>query len=151
MHITEILNADRIICNADISSKKSALEELSRLIAGTSSSLSYTEIFDCLNARERLGSTGLGKGVAIPHARYQGILEPTAAILQLKTPVDYDAIDQKPVDLLFGLVVPEDATEEHLQILAGIAKICGDEFLLNKLRFSSSPEELFKSLQNKCP
>ena len=149
MRITEILDADRIICNAEIISKKSALEELSRLIAGSSSSLSYTEIFDCLNARERLGSTGLGNGVAIPHARYQGITVPTAAVLQLKTAIEYDAVDQKPVDLLFGLVVPEDATEEHLQILAGIAKICSDEFLLNKLRFSNSPEELFKSLQDK--
>ena len=149
MRISEILNTDRIICNAEISSKKSALEELSKLIAGSSSSLSYTEIFDSLNARERLGSTGLGKGVAIPHARYQGISKPTAAILQLQTGINYDAIDQQPVDVIFGLVVPEDATEEHLQILACIAKICSDEFLLNQLRISTSPEELFRLLKDK--
>lgn len=146
MRIPEILSTDRILCNADLSSKKSALEALSKLMASSEPSLTYTEIFDCLNARERLGSTGIGNGIAIPHGRFQHIKQPVAAFLQLKSGIDYDAIDQKPVDLLFGLLVPSESTDEHLQILSCLAEMFSDSTLIDRLRFVSSPEKIYKTL-----
>lgn len=146
MRISEILSPDRIRCNVETTSKKGALEEMSRLMASSEPSLTYTEIFDCLNARERLGSTGLGHGVAIPHGRFQHINGPTAAFMRLETGVDYDAIDQQPVDLLFGLLVPSDATDEHLQILSSLAEMCCRDDLLRRLRMGSSPERIYEIL-----
>jgi nitrogen PTS system EIIA component len=146
MHLSKILSPDRISCKPAITSKKSALEEMSRLIASSDPSLTYMEIFDCLNARERLGSTGLGNGIAIPHGRYQHIKEPTAAFIQLNNGIDFDAVDQKPVDLLFGLLVPIESNDEHLQILSGLAEMCCDKNLLVQLRSASSPEILYELL-----
>lgn len=146
MRIAEILSPERIGCQVETSSKKSALEELSRLIATGDPSLSSAEIFDCLNARERLGSTGLGKGIAIPHGRLEGLKQPTAAFLQLKDGVDFDATDQKPVDLLFGLLVPSESTDEHLQILSSIAEMCSQDPLLRRLRLQRTEKALFDIL-----
>lgn len=146
MRIAEILTIDRIRCNVEVSSKKGALEEMAKLMANSEPSLTYTEIFDCLNARERLGSTGLGRGVAIPHGRFQHISKPTAAFLQLSAGIDFDAIDQKPVDLLFGLIVPADSTDEHLKILSCIAEMCCGDTLLNRLRMATTPERVFEIL-----
>ena len=146
MRIPEILSTDRIVCRADITSKKSALETLSKLMASSEPSLTYTEIFDCLNARERLGSTGIGNGIAIPHGRFQHIKQPVAAFLQLKSGIDFDAVDQKPVDLLFSLLVPIDSTDEHLQILSCLAEMFSDAALINRLRLRSSPEKIYEIL-----
>lgn len=146
MRIPEILSPDRIRCDVEVASKKGALEEIARLMATSEPSLTYTEIFDCLNARERLGSTGLGHGIAIPHGRFEHIKNPTAAFLQLKTGIDYDAVDQKPVDLLFGLIVPADSTDEHLKILSCLAEMCCGNTLLDRLRRASSPEQVYEIL-----
>jgi PTS system nitrogen regulatory IIA component len=146
MRIPEILSTDRILCRAEITSKKSALETLSKLMASSEPSLTYTEIFDCLNARERLGSTGIGNGIAIPHGRFQHIKQPVAAFLQLKSGIDFDAVDQKPVDLLFSLLVPADSTDEHLQILSCLAAMFSDAALINRLRLRSSPEKIYEIL-----
>lgn len=146
MRIAEILSPENIGCQVETGSKKSALEELSRLMAASDPSLSHTEIFDCLNARERLGSTGLGKGIAIPHGRLEGIKQPTAAFMQLKNAVDFDAADQKPVDLLFGLLVPSESTDEHLQILSSIAEMCSEDSLLRRLRLQRTKKDLFDIL-----
>ena len=146
MHLSKILSIDRISCKPDITSKKSALEEISRLIARSDPSLTYMEIFDCLNARERLGSTGLGNGIAIPHGRYQHVKEPTAAFIQLENGIDFDAVDQQPVDLLFGLLVPIEANDEHLQILSGLAEMCCEKHFLDQLRLAATPEKLYELL-----
>ena len=146
MHLSKILSIDRISCKPDIASKKSALEEISRLIARSDPSLTYMEIFDCLNARERLGSTGLGNGIAIPHGRYQHVKEPTAAFIQLENGIDFDAVDQQPVDLLFGLLVPIEANDEHLQILSGLAEMCYEKHFLDQLRLAATPEKLYELL-----
>ena len=146
MHLSKILSLDRISFRPEITSKKSALEEMSRLIASSDPSLTYMEIFDCLNARERLGSTGLGNGIAIPHGRYQHIKGPVAAFIQLENGIDFDAVDQKPVDLLFGLLVPTESTDEHLQILSGLAEMCCNKRLLDQLRVATSAEKLYELL-----
>jgi len=146
MQISDILVPERILCNPVTRSKKGALEELSRLIASANPSLTYMEIFDCLNARERLGSTGLGNGIAIPHGRFKHIDAPVAAFLKLKSGIDFDASDQKPVDLLFALLVPENSTDEHLQILSKLAEMFSDGMLLRRLRMQSSPEKIYRLL-----
>ena len=146
MLISEILSEERILCGVDTTSKKGVLEELGKLITSADPSLTYTEIFSCLIAREKLGSTGLGKGVAIPHGRLGHGNTTIGAFLQLKRAIDYDAIDQKPVDLIFALIVPKDSTDEHLQILATLAEKFSDTTLLNRLRVESSPKRILKLL-----
>ena len=146
MQISELISAERIRCNVKVSSKKSVLEELAKLIANTDPSLTYTEIFSCLVGREKLGSTGIGEGVAIPHCRYSDCKVTTGAFLQLKEPVDFDAIDQQPVDLVFALLVPENSTDEHLQVLSNLAELFSDNSLLERLRVESDPEEIYKIL-----
>ncbi len=146
MQISEILSEERILCNVDTASKKSALEELAKLIANADPSLTYTEIFTCLIAREKLGSTGLGNGIAIPHGRLQHSTKTIAAFLQLRHGIDYDAADQKPVDLIFALLVPENSTDEHLQILSKLAEMFSDNSLLSRLRVEYSPARIIKLL-----
>ncbi len=146
MQISEILSAERILCNVETSSKKSALEELAKLIARTDPSLTYAEIFTCLFSREKLGSTGIGNGVAIPHCRFVDSTKTIGAFLQLREGIDYDAIDHQPVDLIFALLVPENSTDEHLKILATLAEMFSDNSILSCLRAESKPEEIFKLL-----
>ncbi len=86
--------------------------------------------------------------MAIPHGRFEGVMQPTAALLLLETEIDYDAVDRKPVDLLFGLLVPAEATEKHLEILSGIAELCSNEELLGKIRNENSATRLFDILNN---
>jgi PTS system nitrogen regulatory IIA component len=134
MKLNAILSADRVASGVSVTSKKKALEELSKLLAKGTDSLSATDIFNGLTAREKLGSTGLGHGVAIPHGRMAGIANSIGAFVRLKHPVDYDAHDGQPVDLVFGLVVPVAATEEHLKHLAAIAEKFSDEEFCKKVR-----------------
>ncbi len=127
-------------------SKKDALDTLAKTIAKSDSATSQVEVFDCLLARERLGSTGLGKGIAIPHGRLKQGKKTLAAFLQLETAVDYDASDKLPVDLLFALIVPEESTDEHLQILAKLAEMFSQQSIVTKLRTANSTEDLYSIL-----
>jgi PTS system nitrogen regulatory IIA component len=146
MNISEILSPDSVFPDMDCHSKKDTLDTLAKTIARSDNSISQTEVFDCLIARERLGSTGLGKGIAIPHGRLKNGKKTLAAFIQLETAIDYDAVDKEPVDLLFALIVPEDSTEEHLQTLAKLAEMFSDTTTLNKLRQSSSSTEMYSIL-----
>jgi nitrogen PTS system EIIA component len=134
MKLNAILSADRVTSGVSVTSKKKALEELSKLLAKGTGQLNATDIFNGLTAREKLGSTGLGHGVAIPHGRMAGVTNSVGAFLRLKHPVDYDAHDGQAVDLVFGLVVPVAATEEHLKHLAAIAEKFSDEEFCQKAR-----------------
>ncbi len=147
MQIAEILKPERIAVSTSISSKKGVLEELARLIAMDTPDLTQAEVFDSLCARERLGSTGLGHGVAIPHGRLKGGKHTLGAFIQLNDGIDYDAVDQQPVDLLFALLVPEESTDEHLQILARLAEMFSDTDLVSKLRYASSSDRLYELLR----
>lgn len=142
MNISELLTPERIVCTAEVSSKKRALEMLSELLASSSAELVEGEIFDSLLSRERLGSTGLGHGVAIPHGRVTGIDNAVAAMLKLDRGVDYDAPDREPVDILFALLVPQESTDEHLQILASLARMFADPSTLARLRDAHDSESL---------
>lgn len=143
MEIIDILALERVDCGVQVSSKKRALEALSRQIALGDPSLSPRAVFDCLLARERLGSTGLGAGVAIPHGRVPNLRHAVGAFIKLKEPINFDALDSEPVDLMFGLLVPEDSTEEHLQLLSLLAESLSDEQLKAKLRSDVSSEQAF--------
>jgi PTS system nitrogen regulatory IIA component len=141
MQISTLLSQDRIACHQDSSSKKRSLELLSRLLSSGLPAYSDGELFDSLIARERLGSTGLGHGVALPHGRLSGLSEPIAAFVTLESGIDYDAIDNRPVDLLFALLVPEESTDEHLQILARLAAMFSDADLCRGLRDCSTSQQ----------
>src|SRR5262245_56658751 len=111
MKISDILGADRVVAGHAVTSKKRALEDLSKLLTKGAASLDSTTVFNSLINREKLGSTGLGHGVAIPLGRMEGIKGSVGAFVRLKHPVDYDAHDGQGVDLVFGLLVPQAATE----------------------------------------
>ena len=144
--LAELLAPERIACNLHATSKKRALELVSDLLASSDPALSQTAVFESLIGRERLGSTGLGHGVAIPHARVRGMPHAVAAFVKLDQGVDFDAADEQPVDLLFALLVPEHYTDEHLQLLAELARMFSDPELCEALRASCSRERTFDLL-----
>src|SRR5882672_8269007 len=143
MKLNAILSSERVTSGVSVTSKKKALEELSRLLAQGADGVSATDIFNGLTAREKLGSTGLGHGVAIPHGRMPGVANSVGAFLRLKHAVDYDAHDGHGVDLVFGLVVPSAATEEHLKHLAAVAERFSDEDFCKKMRAAKDDRTLF--------
>ncbi len=138
--------AGRIGASYDISSKKRLLEVLGELLATDDPSLSPETVFEHLLERERLGSTGLGHGVALPHARMQGVSEAVGAFVQLREGIGFDAIDDQPVDLAFALLVPEAANETHLQLLSNLASMFSDPQLRESLRRASSAEQILRLL-----
>jgi len=135
-----------MIACADAGSKKKALEILSSSLSPFLKNHSREKIFQQLIARERLGSTGLGTGVAIPHCRLPGLEAPMAAMLTLAEAIPFDSADNNNVDILFGLVVPEESNEEHLQILASLAELFTDPKLCAQLRNASDNHELLNAL-----
>jgi PTS system nitrogen regulatory IIA component len=146
MKIVDLLTKDRIRTDADVASKKRALEVLSEMLSDASMSVPSSVVFNKLISRERLGSTGLGHGVALPHARIERTSEARGALINLPRGIDFDAFDRQPVDLLFALVVPEHFTDEHLQILADLAELFSDQDLCRDLRQADSPEAIYQRL-----
>jgi PTS system nitrogen regulatory IIA component len=142
MQLTDLLTLEHVSCDDMASSKKRVLELLSELITHGEETLSKSEVFDSLLSRERLGSTGLGHGVAIPHGRLKESNKTIGALLKLKEGIDYDAMDKQPVDLLFALLVPENSTEEHLQLLAELAEMFSNPEVVSSLREAHSAERL---------
>jgi PTS system nitrogen regulatory IIA component len=141
MKLSEILSPECVQLDADVTSKKRALEAASQLFAENDHTLSPRQVFDCLIAREKLGSTGLGHGVAIPHGRLPGLDKTMGVFLKLPKGVDFDAPDNEPVDLIFALLVPEESTEEHLQVLAKLAGYFNSASSRDALRVDVSPEQ----------
>lgn len=146
MNISSILKPDRIVCDADAVSKKRSLEILSETLAQNEPGITSSKIFDSLLSREKLGSTGLGLGVALPHGRSEQFSEARLAVIKLAQGIDYDAPDSEPVDLLFALIVPENSCDEHLQILALLAEMLADENLVTQLRQTSNCDTFYNHL-----
>lgn len=138
--LDDILPVSHIILDAEISSKKRLFECVAQLLA-EQSGLPQAEVFDCLVARERLGSTALGQGVAMPHGRHASVPAATGAFVRLKTPIEFDAPDNKPVSLVFVLLVPEAATSEHLQLLGHLAGLFNEKSVREALHSCQTPEE----------
>lgn len=145
------IKPDIVICRESVASKKRALEKLSEYLAQSDSNLTDAMIFDKLLERERLGSTGLGGGVAIPHCRLAEARRAVVALMTLAEPVDFDSRDKKPVDILFALIVPEECNEMHLKILATAAEMFSDPKFCQLLRTCDSDEELRKLSENWQP
>lgn len=134
MNIASLLSTDRVKCTSEASSKKKLLEIMAEMLATADTQLVASDVLESLQHRERLGSTGIGHGVAIPHGRLAGIDQAYGALITLNQGIDYDAPDHQPVDLLFALVVPEQSTDVHLQILATLAQSFSDGETSEKLR-----------------
>lgn len=146
MFSPDLISEARIGCGMEIASKKRLLETLAELLANDHPSLQTETVFERLLERERLGSTGLGHGIALPHARLKDLNEVQGAFVQTVTGVDYDAADGEPVDLAFALLVPEAANEEHLQLLAHLASLFSDAEIRTRLRACTSAADLLQVL-----
>ena len=143
MPIISLLTPSRTLQAVEGGSKKRVLEMASKLIAeSVGEEVTHELIFTGLIGRERLGSTGIGEGVAIPHCRLAGIEAPIGALIHLAEPIDFDAIDSRPVDLLFFLLVPEAACDEHLGTLAKLAEVFSQDGCRVALRKADSNENL---------
>lgn len=149
MNISDIIIPERVACDISASSKKRVLETIADMIgSSTNDSLVPQDVVDSLIARERLGSTGIGYGVAIPHGRLKDTDKAIAAFVQLHEGIDFDAADNQHVDLLFALLVPENSTEEHLQLLAQLAEMFSDEQFRSELRASKDRTAIYNLLSN---
>ena len=142
MSIAQILAPARIHLDVEASSKKRALERMSEYLSEGDAELSSGQVFDALLMRERLGSTGLGEGFAVPHARVAELDQTVACFFRLKEPVNFEAPDNQPVDLVFTIVIPEEATEEHLMILSSLASIFSRAEVCEAIRSAGSKEEI---------
>ena len=141
--LASILSVPQVLVHVDVSSKKRAFEEAGLLFENLHG-LSRALVTDSLFSRERLGSTGLGHGVAIPHGRIKGLKSPMAAVFQLARPIGFEAPDEQPVNLMIFLLVPEAATQKHLEILSEIAEMLSDAGLRDTLNTSPNAVDLHR-------
>lgn len=149
--ISSLLAESRVCCGASITSKKKSLQQIAALLeSGIGMNADETEVdmdvMDALAAREKLGCTGMGYGIAIPHGRVPFVDEPIAALITLDRPVDFDAADDIPVDIVFGLLMPEDKTQEHLAILAKLAKFFNDQQNRKAVRETTNIKDLLAAM-----
>lgn len=148
--LAAILPPPQVLVGMEVTSKKRAFEEAGLLFENLHG-LSRALVTDSLFARERLGSTGLGHGVAIPHGRIKGLKQPMAAVFQLAQPIGFDAPDEQGVSLLIFLLVPEAATQKHLEILSEIAELLSDGSLREKIKSSPDASGLHSLIANWRP
>ncbi len=139
--IAKILPEANILLDLDVSSKKRVFEQVG-LLFENNHSIARSEVFDSLFAREKLGSTGLGQGIAIPHGRMKGLKEALGAMVRTREPIPFDAPDGQNVSLIFVLLVPDRATDAHLQILSELAQMFSDKAFRVQLTAAASPAEL---------
>lgn len=142
MTIVDILSADRVLVQAGVSSKKKLLEQMSDLLAAGSTAVTANDVFISLVNREKLGSTAMPGGVAIPHGRMRGLDQAVGALVKLDEGVEYDDSDGEPVELIFGLIVPQDADQEALDILKSVAELLSDADAVEAMRHADSAEAL---------
>ena len=146
MEIAEILSIDRISLSDDLRSKKTVLERLGLLLELKNVGPSACQIGDLLSSRERLGTTGLGGGIALPHARIAKNEPARAAFLKISNPIDFDAVDEKPVDLFLGLCLPEDSINEYLDLLGKVAEALENISFVESLRIIDDKESVLRKL-----
>ncbi|EDQ01911.1 sugar-specific enzyme IIA component of PTS [Shewanella benthica] len=143
MELSTILQPECTTC-ATPGSKKKVLELISDLAAVQYPTLSSQEIFESLLAREKMGSTGIGNGIAIPHGRLNNISQPVAVLIKCEEPIAFDAIDKQPVDILFALLVPADQCEQHLSTLSSMAEKLNNKLIVKQLRKTHDESELYQ-------
>lgn len=145
MEIVDLLNTDSIVCPLKVSSKKQALQELAHRAAELTG-IKERLIFDTLLERERLGTTGVGRGIAIPHGKLADLDRLCGLFARLDSPVGFDALDDEPVDLIFLLLAPESAGADHLKALARVSRLLRDNGVCEKLRGTGDADALYAVL-----
>lgn len=146
--LLDTLDADLIHVQTPVSSAKKLLEEMARILTSAlDEETKEKDIYHQLLEREKLGNTGIGNGVAIPHSRSPQAKTAVLAIITLETPIDYDSVDRRAVDLAFGLLVPENATQEHLNLLADIARLMSDPTKKDGLVKAKSPDQVLNLIK----
>jgi PTS system nitrogen regulatory IIA component len=145
MQLSNLLSTDAVVASLKVTSKKQALQDLSQL-AGKITGLASRDIFETLLQRERLGSTGLGHGIAIPHGKLPELNQLYGVFARLESPIDFDAMDNQPVDLIFLLLAPESAGADHLKALARVSRMLRDNSIVAKLRGSDEDAALYAIL-----
>lgn len=146
MRILDLLTPDRVVADFDATGKTHLLERLAKLLDLRATPEFRQALLDCLSQREKLGSTGLGFGIAIPHGRSAMLDQAVAAFVRLAEPVDFDALDGQPVDLVFALVVPAHFTHQHLMFLAELAELFSNSALVLELRTAPASDALYAVL-----
>jgi nitrogen PTS system EIIA component len=141
--IAKLLPESNVIIDLDVSSKKRVFEQVG-LLFENNNSVARSQVFDSLFAREKLGSTGLGQGIAIPHGRIKGLKEAVGALVRTRQPIPFDAPDSQNVSLIFVLLVPDRATDQHLQILSELAQMFSDKAFREKLLAAPTAAELHR-------
>ncbi len=147
MAISALLSPQKIFIDTEVSSKKKLLELIANVTADQTR-LPESSIYANLLNRERLGSTGLGQGFAVPHARLPDLEKTVGCFFRLKQPVNFESPDNQPVDLVFTIIIPQEATEEHLLILSSLARIFSDADICEAIRAATSKEEIEKIIQS---
>ncbi len=145
MELADILISDAVRVLSNVTSKKRLLQSISEAAADVSG-LDQQRIFDALQERELLGATGMGKGIAVPHARMADVDRVIGLFTRVEVAVDFDSVDHQPVDLVFTLLAPEDAGADHLKALARVSRTLRDETICRKLRSTEDPSALFAIL-----
>ena len=145
MEIRDLLTSDSVIANLRVTSKKQALQELAGAVSRITD-LDERAVFDVLMEREKLGTTGVGNGIAIPHGKLPNLDRLYGLFARLEKPVDFQAIDDRPVDLIFLLLAPESAGADHLKALARVSRLLRDKTVCEKLRGTESAEALYALL-----
>jgi PTS system nitrogen regulatory IIA component len=145
MQISDILSPKSVVSNLKVTSKKQALQELSKRISDLAE-LEDRDVFEILLDREKLGTTGVGNGIAIPHGKMENVDKLHGLFARLERPVEFESIDERPVDLIFLLLAPESAGADHLKALAQVSRLLRDKSMCEKLRGSDSPEALYALL-----
>lgn len=148
--VAQLLSKNNVLLDLEASSKKRVFEHAG-LIFENNQGVARGQVFDSLFARERLGSTALGQGIAIPHGRIKGLKDAVGAFVRLSSPVQFDSPDGKPVNLVFVLLVPEQATEHHLQILSELAQMFSDKDFRESLSSARDAEEIYALFANWQP
>jgi PTS system nitrogen regulatory IIA component len=144
MQLQVLLSPARTLCGAAGSSKKRVIETAANFLADQNQSLNADELFRNILEREQLGSTAIGEGMAIPHCRMKNCSRAMGALIKLDKPVDFEAIDQQPVDILFVLLVPEEEHDQHLKILAEIAGLFSKALFRDEIRAANDSKKMYE-------
>ncbi len=147
MHLSEILTTSCTSCDVAVTSKKRILEKICQLAANQVTEIEQDELLESLLDREKMGSTGIGNGIAIPHGRLPNASKAIAVLITTEKTIDFDAIDNREVDIFVALFVPEDSCKEHLDTLQSIAKLFSDKKVLKQVRKCSDDQTLFNLIQ----
>ena len=145
MEIADLIAPKNVVAQLRVSSKKQALQELAKRAAAMTG-INDRAIYDVLVERERLGTTGIGNGIAIPHGKLQGLARLSGIFARLERPIPFEAIDDQPVDLIFVLLAPEDAGADHLKALARVSRLLRDRVMCEKLRGTDNADALYALL-----